>query len=215
MLSNHLILCLPLSFCLQSFPASGSFPMNWLFMSGGQSRIPDPKDILDFWSPSHPTSKMKFVGRPSWPRSYESFFFFFFTHSCIHSSIFESTTKLQVLPKHWDTQTLTLPTMFHEELVSWLLSPTRALCRHSSFSPACVLVWPVWVLVIYNLVLFVLAHFLKNLRLYPCTILCTLHTLCLWHAHSHTHTWLERDWVGNTWTSVFERRCPVSQFCTH
>ena len=25
------------SFCLQSFPASGSFPMSWLFVSGGQS----------------------------------------------------------------------------------------------------------------------------------------------------------------------------------
>ena len=37
MLSNHLILCLPFSFCLQSFPASGSFPINWLIPSGGQS----------------------------------------------------------------------------------------------------------------------------------------------------------------------------------
>ena len=27
----------PFSSCLQSFPASGSFPMNWLFTSGGQS----------------------------------------------------------------------------------------------------------------------------------------------------------------------------------
>ena len=36
MLSNHLILCCPLS-CLQSFPASGSFPMSRLFASGGQS----------------------------------------------------------------------------------------------------------------------------------------------------------------------------------
>ena len=27
----------PFSFCLQSFPASGSFPMSWLFPSGGQS----------------------------------------------------------------------------------------------------------------------------------------------------------------------------------
>ena len=27
----------PFSFCLQSFPVSGSFPMNWLFTSGGQS----------------------------------------------------------------------------------------------------------------------------------------------------------------------------------
>ena len=32
--SNHL--CLRFSFCLQSFPASGSFPMSWLFASGGQ-----------------------------------------------------------------------------------------------------------------------------------------------------------------------------------
>ena len=36
MLSSHLILCrLPPLF--QSFPASGSFPMQWLFASGGQS----------------------------------------------------------------------------------------------------------------------------------------------------------------------------------
>ena len=27
----------PFSFCSQSFPASGSFPVNWLFTSGGQS----------------------------------------------------------------------------------------------------------------------------------------------------------------------------------
>ena len=37
MLSNHLILCWPLSFCLQSFPASASFPMSQLFTSGDQS----------------------------------------------------------------------------------------------------------------------------------------------------------------------------------
>ena len=35
--SNHLILCCPLLLHLQSFPASGSFPMSWLFTSGGQS----------------------------------------------------------------------------------------------------------------------------------------------------------------------------------
>ena len=33
--SNHLILCHPFSSCLQSFPASGSFPMSGLFASGG------------------------------------------------------------------------------------------------------------------------------------------------------------------------------------
>ena len=36
MLSNHLILCHS-CFCLQSFPASGSFPMSQFFTSGGQS----------------------------------------------------------------------------------------------------------------------------------------------------------------------------------
>ena len=35
--SNHLILCVPFSSCLQSFPASGSFPVSQLFSSGGQS----------------------------------------------------------------------------------------------------------------------------------------------------------------------------------
>ena len=37
MLSNHFILCLPFPFCLQSSPASGSFPESQLFTSGGQS----------------------------------------------------------------------------------------------------------------------------------------------------------------------------------
>ena len=37
MLSKHLILCCPFSSCLQSFPASGSFPTSQLFTSGGQS----------------------------------------------------------------------------------------------------------------------------------------------------------------------------------
>ena len=34
--SNHLILCPPFVFCLQPFPASGSFPMSWLFASDDQ-----------------------------------------------------------------------------------------------------------------------------------------------------------------------------------
>ena len=37
MLSNHLILFPTVLFCLQTFPVSASFPMNWLFTSGGQS----------------------------------------------------------------------------------------------------------------------------------------------------------------------------------
>ena len=35
-LCNYLILCHPLSACSQSFTASGSFPVCWLFTSGGQ-----------------------------------------------------------------------------------------------------------------------------------------------------------------------------------
>ena len=35
--SNHLILCVPFSSRLQSFPASGSIPVSQLFASGGQS----------------------------------------------------------------------------------------------------------------------------------------------------------------------------------
>ena len=36
--SNHLILCCPLfSSCLRSFVTSRSFPVSWLFSSGGQS----------------------------------------------------------------------------------------------------------------------------------------------------------------------------------
>ena len=35
--SNHLILCCPFSSCLQSFPASRSFPVCRLLASGGQS----------------------------------------------------------------------------------------------------------------------------------------------------------------------------------
>ena len=37
MLSDHLIFCRPLLLCLQSFPASRSFPMSQVFTSGGQS----------------------------------------------------------------------------------------------------------------------------------------------------------------------------------
>ena len=37
MLSNHLVLCQPFSFCLQPFPGSGSLPMSQFFTSGGQS----------------------------------------------------------------------------------------------------------------------------------------------------------------------------------
>ena len=42
---NHLILCHPLLLLHSIFPASGSFPMSWLFTSGGQS-IGAPASVL-------------------------------------------------------------------------------------------------------------------------------------------------------------------------
>ena len=37
LLSNHFVLCHLFSFCLQSSPVLGSFPMSWCFTSGGQN----------------------------------------------------------------------------------------------------------------------------------------------------------------------------------
>ena len=52
--SSHLILCCPLLLLFQSFLASWSFPMSWLFASGGQSIGPLasvlPMNIQD-WFP--------------------------------------------------------------------------------------------------------------------------------------------------------------------
>ena len=54
--SNHLNLCRPFSSCLQTFPASGSFPVSQFFPSGGQSIGTSasasvlPMNIQD-WSP--------------------------------------------------------------------------------------------------------------------------------------------------------------------
>ena len=65
--SNHLILCCPL--LLPSvFPASGSFPMSWLFTSGGQNiEASDlasvlPVNIQD-WFPLGLTSLISFQSR--------------------------------------------------------------------------------------------------------------------------------------------------------
>ena len=45
--SNHLILCVPFSSCLKSFPASGSFQVSQFFASGDQSiRASTSKSVL-------------------------------------------------------------------------------------------------------------------------------------------------------------------------
>ena len=60
--SNHLILCVPFSSHLQSFPASGSFQMSQFFASGGQStEVSDSASVLPMniqdWFP---------LGWPGW-----------------------------------------------------------------------------------------------------------------------------------------------------
>ena len=53
--SNHSSSVVPFTSCLQSFPASGSFPVSQFFASGGQSIKPSasvsvlPMDIQDWW----------------------------------------------------------------------------------------------------------------------------------------------------------------------
>ena len=71
--SNHLILCHPFSYCPQSFLASGSFQINQLFASGGQSiRVSASKSVLPMntqdWSP---------LGWTGWiPFTFTHFLFF-------------------------------------------------------------------------------------------------------------------------------------------
>ena len=66
--SNHLISGIPFSSCLQSFPASGSFPMSQFFESGGQSigasASPSvlPMNIQD-WFPLGLTGLISFQSR--------------------------------------------------------------------------------------------------------------------------------------------------------
>ena len=68
---------IPFSFCLRSFPASRSFPMSWLFTSGGQSMEVSasasvlPMDIqgwfplgLTVWSPCSPEDSQQSCPTP-------------------------------------------------------------------------------------------------------------------------------------------------------
>ena len=72
--SNHLILCHSIYSCLQSFPASGSFPMSQLFASGGQS-IGDSASVsvlpvnIQGWFP------LELIGLISWQSKWLSWVF--------------------------------------------------------------------------------------------------------------------------------------------
>ena len=64
----------PFSSCLQSFPASGSFPMSWLFASGGQSIVASTQNQSFQWIFRVDFLEGWLIGSPCSPRdSQESF----------------------------------------------------------------------------------------------------------------------------------------------
>ena len=81
--SNHLVFCLTFSSCLQTFPASGSFPMCQFFTSGSQSIKPSasasvfPMNIQDWF----PLGLIGLISMQSW----------------VLSRVFSNTS----VPKHW------------------------------------------------------------------------------------------------------------------
>ena len=65
--SNHLILSRPLLLCLQSFPASGFFPMSQLFASGGQILEFQLQHLLSNEHSRLRSFRMDLVGSPRSP----------------------------------------------------------------------------------------------------------------------------------------------------
>ena len=75
--SNRLVLCRPLSSCLQSFPAWGSFPMSQFFLSGGQSiGVSASESVLPMnsqdWSPCSPRDSRESSPTPQCQSIYSS-----------------------------------------------------------------------------------------------------------------------------------------------
>ena len=62
-LSNHLILCHPLSFCLQSFPAWGSFPVSQLQSTGASASASVLPMNIQGWFPLGFTSLITFLSK--------------------------------------------------------------------------------------------------------------------------------------------------------
>ena len=117
----------PFSFCFQSFPASGSFPVSWLFTSGGRS---------EFWS-------FSFIIGPS--NEYSGLIFPFRMNSLISllfkgfSRVFSSIT----IPKHqfFNSQ----PSLWsNSHICIWFLEKTSALLVWTFVSKLMSLHWLCW-----------------------------------------------------------------------
>ena len=133
--SNHLIFCCPFSSCLQSFPASESFPMSWLFASGAQrigaSASVHPMNVQD-WFPLGLTLGFP-LGSPCSPKdSQES------SPTPQFKSINSSALSLFYGP------TLTSVQDYWKDhlLISWLKSPSTVILEHKKIKSVTVSTFP-------------------------------------------------------------------------
>ena len=172
--SNHLILCRPFSSCLQSFPASGSFPTSQFFASGGQSIGASasvlPVNIQD-WFP---------LGWTGWislqSKELSRLFFnttvqkhqFFSTQSSLWSNSHICTWLLekhflvaqmvQNLPAKWETQVWSLDwedllekrMTIHFNILAWRIPWTEAIRSMRSQ-----IIWHDWVTNTFTLLLII------------------------------------------------------------
>ena len=153
-LSNHLILCCPFSVCLQSFLASGSFPMSWLFtwsdQSIGTSASVLPMNIQGWfhqdwliWSLCCPRDSQEFSPAPHFRSINSSAFSFLYgpTLTSIHdywknhSFVSKAMSLLNVLS---ELVIAFLPRSKHLLLLSWLQSPSTVILEPKKIKPVAV-----------------------------------------------------------------------------
>ena len=99
--SNHLILCFPFSSCLQSLPASGSFPISQLFTSGGQLFTSASAEVLPMniqgWLPLGWTGLIKSFRTDQWfdqTISVENWYKVKHYHNCLNRIVTGCVTEI-------------------------------------------------------------------------------------------------------------------------
>ena len=149
MLFNHPTLCCPFSCCLQSFPASGSFPVSQFFASGDQSIGGSasasvlPVNIQDWlvWSPCSPGDSQESSPAPQF-KSINSWCPAFFIVQLSHPYM---TTGKTIALTRWTFVSKAMRLLFNKLsrlvitflprskhlLISWLRSPSSVILEHN------------------------------------------------------------------------------------